>query len=444
MNKIPLVAILGRPNVGKSTLFNRLIKKRKAIIDPTPGVTRDIIFGELIYNDNKTIKFLDTGGLTDEGDELNILVQKKSREALKDADLVIFLVESNKSLPIEIEYIEILRKLNKKSIIVVNKCDIPEKDININEYYQYGLGEPLAISASHNRNIDVLLERIIENLPEEQEIEIKEEEEKDVIRIAIVGKPNVGKSSLLNKIIGQERSIVSSIPGTTRDVVDGKFNYDNKEFIILDTAGIRRKSRVNEDIEYYSVNRAIKSISDANIIFLVIDSVENISDQDKKITDQIIKNGKALILVLNKWDLVDKNQDVLNEKKEMLLYKFPIVEFAPIIPISAKTGKGVENLLKTSIKIFNQYKRRIGTSELNDFIAEVVKKYTPASKQGVLKIYYGTQIKAMPVEFVFFINKKKLLTENYKQYIINRFREKFNYTGIPIQIHFRDKDKKEE
>jgi GTPase len=438
MNKIPLVAILGRPNVGKSTLFNRLIKQRKAIIDPTPGVTRDIIHGEVEYEDRK-FRIVDTGGLTEDGDELNVLVQKKSREAILSADLIVFLVESGNPLPIEIEYIDFIRKSGKKTMIVVNKCDSPEKDVYGNEYFKYGLGAPLSISADHNRNIDILLDKIISLLPENDEIseEILQEEEK--IRIAIVGKPNVGKSSMLNKIIGKELSIVSSIAGTTRDVVDGEFEYKGKKFTILDTAGIRRKSKVSENVEYYSVNRAIKTIENADITILVIDSIEDISDQDKKITDQIIKNGKGLIIAYNKWDLVEKNPNILEEKKDTFRFKFPQVNFAPIVPVSALSGKGLENLLKTSINIYNQLNRRIETSDLNGFIEEITKKYVPTTSKGVIRIYYGTQIKTSPIEFVFFINKKSLMTSSYEQYIINRFREKFGYTGVPLKIFFRAK-----
>lgn len=439
--RIPTVTIIGRPNVGKSTLFNRLIKKRKAIIDPTPGVTRDFIEDQFEY-EGRIIKIIDTGGITDEGDEFNELIQNKTKEALSLSDVVVFLVEVANALPIEREYISLARKSDKKTIIAVNKCDSPEKDHLINDYYQYGFGEPIPISSSHNRNIDILLDRILELLPEKGEDDDNESvysTEAKSIKVAIVGKPNVGKSSILNKIIGQERSIVSPIAGTTRDVIDGRFTFNNREFIILDTAGIRRKAKVSEDIEYYSVNRAIRTIEDADVTILVIDSVENISDQDKKITDQIIKHGKGFIIALNKWDLVEKSDDVINEKKDILNFKFPQVSFAPIIPVSAKSGKGLMNLLKTSITVHHNLQRRISTADLNNFIEEVVKKYTLTSRNGVLKIYYATQTSTSPIEFVFFINNENLLTTSYKQYITNKFRDKFDFNGVPIKIIFRDK-----
>ena len=441
---IPKIVIIGRPNTGKSTLFNRLIKQRKSIIDPTPGVTRDIINGEFEYEERK-FKIIDTGGLTEEGDELNPLVQKKSNEAIKDADLIIFLVEAQNLNPTEIDYIKLIRKQNKKTLLVANKCDSPEKDHFVSEFYKYGMGEPVPISANHNRNVDVMLDKVLELLPPveitEESLEI--EENNKIIKIAIVGKPNVGKSSILNNMLGKDRSIVSPIAGTTRDSVDGTFEFEGKTLNVIDTAGIRRKSKVFENVEYYSVNRAIKTIEHADVTVLVLDSLEEISEQDKKITDQIVKNGKGFIIALNKWDLVVKTPKILEDKKEMLRFRFPMVDYAPIIPISALTGKGIDNLLKTVVHIQSQLTKRIETSQLNGFIEEVIRKYSPTTKKGVLKIYYGTQTSSAPVHFVFFINRKSLLTENYQSYVINRFREKFGYTGVPIKIFFRDGKKKE-
>lgn len=443
MKKIPHILIIGRQNVGKSTLFNRLIKIKKAIIDPTPGVTRDLVYGEINW-DGHDLKIIDSGGITDEKDETNINVQKKTKEAQSESDLIIFLVEAKNPLPIEEEYIKAIRRSGKKAILVMNKSDSPEKDIYINEYYEYGFGEPIAISSAHNRNIDELMERVIEELKDdffnEENIEI-EEKEYDV-KISILGKPNVGKSSLLNKIVEKNRSIVSSIPGTTRDVIDEEFQLDGKKYLLLDTAGIRKKSKVKENIEYYSVNRAIKSISLADVIFLVIDSLENISDQDKKITDQIVKNGKGLIVVLNKWDLQEEKKDTFNIVMEQLLFKFPILKYVPIIKTSAKTGEGIKKLLNLAFVIKNELLKKISTSELNDFINEIIKKYAPSTKGKLLKIYYGTQISTSPVHFMFFINNKHLLSNNYKQYLINKLREYFGYTGVPIKVIFKDKKSK--
>jgi len=256
-----------------------------------------------------------------------------------------------------------------------------------------------------------------------------------------VGKPNVGKSSLLNKIVGSDRSIVSDIHGTTRDVVDETIVYKNNNIQILDTAGIRRKSKVFEDVEYYSVNRAIKTIENADVTILLIDSLEDVSDQDKKITDQIVKNGKGLIIALNKWDLQEDTVQNIKEKKEKLLFKFPVISYAPIMPISAKYGKGINEILNQALKIYKALNKRLDTPKLNDFINETIKKYNPTSKNGVIKIYYGVQTSCAPTEFVFFINKKSLLSESYKNYIVNKFREKFDYKGIPIKISFRDKKK---
>ncbi|MCG8573113.1 MAG: ribosome biogenesis GTPase Der [Spirochaetes bacterium] len=445
MNKEKIIAILGRPNVGKSTLFNRLIGSRKAIIDPIPGVTRDILYGEFYINDKK-VKIRDSGGLTDEKDEINPHVQKKSYQLLKDADLIFFMVEAGQLLPIEQEYVQLLRKYQKNYLFIMNKCDSPEKEIYIHDFYQYGIGDPIPISAAHNRNIDLLLEKAEKLLFDEEHSESTDSETLDFepadeskIQIAIVGKPNVGKSSLLNQIIGKERSIVSHLAGTTRDTVDEEFEFEDHEFVILDTAGIRRKSKVTEDLEYYSVNRAIKTINQADIIILVIDAEEDLSEQDKKITDQIVKYGKGLIVALNKWDLMDKHPDLLKKKKEFIQFKFPQIDYAPVVPISAKTGYGVNKLLKKAVDLHYQLHQKITTSQLNDFIQEVIRKYSPSSKKGVLKIFYGTQVSAPPVEFIFFLNKRSLLTKNYEQYIINRLREHFGYSGVPIKIIFKHK-----
>ncbi len=434
------ISILGRPNVGKSTLFNRLIKSKKAIIDPTPGVTRDIVSGNFTLNNEIEIRLQDTGGLTDEGDILNKLVQEKTREALKSSDLILFLVESKKILPIEREYIELARQSGKKIILVVNKCDSIERDQSIFDFYEYGIDTIIPISAAHNRNIDDLLDEIYSYLKTIKKDKKESEPKKDnLIKLAIVGKPNVGKSSLLNKIISKERSIVSDIAGTTRDVVDEYFSFDGRDFLILDTAGIRRKSKVNEDIEYYSVNRAIKAIEESDITILVIDSLEELSTQDKKITDQIMNNKKGLIIALNKWDLQNSDEETFIKKKDRLLFLFPQIEFAPIVRVSALSGKGIVNLLKRSIKVYDNTHRKIETSKLNKFIEKIVKRNSPNSKAGAVNIYYAVQRGTAPVEFIFFINNTKNLSESYKQYTINKLREEFDFAGVPIKITFRDK-----
>ena len=443
MNKNPIILIMGRQNVGKSTLFNLLIKSKKSITHSTPGVTRDLVYGDLLI-DNKVYRLIDSGGITPEKDETNKLVKTKTFSAYKDADLILFVVEVNNLVPIEEEYINLLRKAGKKIILLVNKCDTADKDDYINEFYKFGINEPMAISAAHNRNIDVLLKRITAEIKNNPDIK-SEENKNEIIKITILGKPNVGKSSLLNKIVGKERSIISNIPGTTRDIVDEEYFFENKHFLFLDTAGIRKKSKVSENIEYYSVNRAIKSISMADIVFLVIDSLEDISEQDKKISQQIINKGKGLIIVLNKWDLMNKGKEEkisIAEKKEIQLYKFPLLKYVPILPVSSKTGEGINKLLKESIKTYNELFKKVETSDFNNFLQNIIKEYSPSSKKGLLKIYYGTQINSTPTKFIIFINNKRLLPNNYKNYIINKIREKFGYSGIPIEIIFKDKKSK--
>ena len=452
MDKQPIISILGRPNVGKSTLFNRLTKTKKAIIDDTPGVTRDVLKQEFFLGEKQIPVILqDTGGLTDEGDILNPLVQKKSVEALKTSDLILFMVEARNVLPIEEEFINMIRKSGKPAIIIMNKSDSLDKDIYIHDFHQYGLGEPLPISAAHNRNIDELLELIEAKLQlnvddEDEETEdateksdVAAEENDSLIKIAIVGKPNVGKSSLLNKITQKERSIVSNIPGTTRDIIDESITYKNHEFRFLDTAGIRKKSKVSEDIEYYSVNRSIKAINDADITLLVIDSLEDVSEQDKKITDQIVKNGKGLIVLFNKMDLYDNSEEAIKKRREILEFKFPQISYAPTLAVSAVTGKGIGSLLEKILLVKGNLNRKITTSKLNAFIQDVVKRYQPSSKKGVLRISYGVQSSIAPVEFIFFLNNVSLISDNYRQYISNRLREYFHYEGVPIKIIYKEK-----
>ena len=452
MKKQPVISILGRPNVGKSTLFNRLTKTKKAIIDDTPGVTRDVLKQEFLLGENEIPVILqDTGGLTDEGDILNPLVQKKSVEALKTSDLILFMVEAKNVLPIEEEFINMIRKSGKPAIIIMNKSDSLDKDIYIHDFHQYGLGEPLPISAAHNRNIDELLDMIEAKLQlnieeededasnEETETSEAKEQDESLIKIAIVGKPNVGKSSLLNKITQKERSIVSNIPGTTRDIIDESITYKNHEFRFLDTAGIRKKSKVSEDIEYYSVNRSIKAINDADITLLVIDSLEDVSEQDKKITDQIVKNGKGLIVLFNKMDLYDNSEEAIKKRREILEFKFPQISYAPTLAISAVTGKGIGSLLEKILLVKGNLNRKITTSKLNAFIQDVVKRYQPSSKKGVLRISYGVQSSIAPVEFIFFLNNTSLISDNYRQYISNRLREYFHYEGVPIKIIYKEK-----
>jgi GTP-binding protein len=452
MKKQPVISILGRPNVGKSTLFNRLTKTKKAIIDDTPGVTRDVLKQEFFIGEKQVPVILqDTGGLTDEGDILNPLVQKKSVEALKTSDLILFMVEAKNVFPIEEEFINMIRKSGKPAIIIMNKSDSLDKDIYIHDFHQYGLGEPLPISAAHNRNIDELLELIeaklqlnVDDEDEEtedvtEESDVAAEENDSLIKIAIVGKPNVGKSSLLNKITQKERSIVSNIPGTTRDIIDESITYKNHEFRFLDTAGIRKKSKVSEDIEYYSVNRSIKAINDADITLLVIDSLEDVSEQDKKITDQIVKNGKGLIVLFNKMDLYDNSEEAIKKRREILESKFPQISYAPTLAVSAVTGKGIGSLLEKILLVKGNLNRKITTSKLNAFIQDVVKRYQPSSKKGVLRISYGVQSSIAPVEFIFFLNNVSLISDNYRQYISNRLREYFHYEGVPIKIIYKEK-----
>lgn len=440
-SNIPIVLIIGRQNVGKSTLFNRLIGYKKSIVHSIPGVTRDIVTEVVNF---KGINFLlcDSGGLTDDKDITNKLVQKKTAEMIDKAKLILFVVDISTPHLYEKEYLKIFKKNEKKVILVANKADTPEKDFLLNEFYNYGIKELIPISAAHNRNIELLKSKIVENLKilyENYSFNKQEFKKENIIKIAIIGRPNVGKSSLLNKILNKERSIVSEIPGTTRDIVDDIFHFNNRNFLIIDTAGIRKKNKVKEDVEYYSVNRAIKSISMSDIIYFLIDSTTGISEQDKKIVDQIFNSYKPMLVLLNKWDLQEDNQlKKFKEVKEFILFKFPQLKFAPIIPISALTGLGVNKVLKETIKIYDETFKRIETSKLNEFVETILKTHSPSSKKGFLKVYYATQTGVKPPEFVFFVNRRELIPEYYENYIINKLREHFGFYGIPIKIVFKE------
>lgn len=440
-SNIPIVLIIGRQNVGKSTLFNRLIGYKKSIVHSIPGVTRDIVTEVVNF---KGINFLlcDSGGLTDDKDITNKLVQKKTAEMIDKAKLILFVVDISTPHLYEKEYLKIFKKNEKKVILVANKADTPEKDFLLNEFYNYGIKELIPISAAHNRNIELLKSKIVENLKilyENYSFNKQEFKKENIIKIAIIGRPNVGKSSLLNKILNKERSIVSEIPGTTRDIVDDIFHFNNRNFLIIDTAGIRKKNKVKEDVEYYSVNRAIKSISMSDIIYFLIDSTTGISEQDKKIVDQIFNSYKPMLVLLNKWDLQEDNQlKKFKEVKEFILFKFPQLKFAPIIPISALTGLGVNKVLKETIKIYDESFKRIETSKLNEFVETILKTHSPSSKKGFLKVYYATQTGVKPPEFVFFVNRRELIPEYYENYIINKLREHFGFYGIPIKIVFKE------
>lgn len=437
-NGLAVVAVIGRPNVGKSTLFNRMLGHRKAITDPTPGVTRDPVEG--IYNfDNRSVRLIDTGGYKVEQEGLDSLVSKRSLEVMESADLVLFLMDVMEITPEDEALMKILRKYSKKVLVVVNKVDHPGRDAEVWNYYSLGFNHVVGMSAEHGLGLTELDEKMEELI----DFDIKREKEdtsKHLISLAIMGKPNTGKSTLTNRLLGRSASIVSDIPGTTRDVVEGSFDLSGKLYKVLDTAGIRRKKKVGENVEYYSVNRAFKSIDEADVILLMIDAVEGLADQDKKIAAQIVKKGRGVILVLNKWDKLKDVPNQMEAVKDRVRFLFPILSFAPIVPISALKGEGVDKILNQVNIIWNQLNKRVETARLN----EALKRWTnnqepPRHSSGRFKVSYGTQVKANPVHFIFFINRKKGFPDSYLQYIINNIRKDLGFSSIPLQVDIKEK-----
>lgn len=439
----PVISIVGRPNVGKSTLFNRILGYRKAITEDTPGVTRDRNYGEFEYHNNVYL-LIDTGGFETFSEEI---ITSKIREqieiSLKESHAVIFMLDVKDGLiPEDIEIYENLRKLNKPLFCVINKVDSGKRELLMGEFYELGAEKLYPISAMHGIGVDELLEDIVSEINKNiglQEKNKKEDNEKDRIKIAFVGRPNTGKSSIVNRILGSERMIVSEIPGTTRDAIDTEIEFMDKKIILIDTAGLRKKSKIIQKTESYSVASAIKSIERADVVNLVIDAKEGISHQDGSIAHTIITRGRGLCIVLNKWDLLEKN--ISKEKyREMVAEKIPHVSYSPIVIASAKTGMNMENIIETDMEIYEELKKRIPTSELNKFFNEITKEVSLSYIKGRhVKIFYIHQQKVMPPTFILFSNYPELIPEHYKRYLENALRREYGYIGAPIKFIFRKK-----
>jgi GTP-binding protein len=435
--QIPVISIIGRPNVGKSTLFNRLVGKRRAITDPTPGVTRDPIPERCLIG-NHYVTLIDSGGIKQELEGLDELVSNKSLGLLEKSDVIIFMMDCMQVTSEDETLIEKLRVYSDKVLLVINKIDDYHREDLIWEYYQYGFQRVLGISAAHGLGIEELEETLLGLLDLEERFEAPEEVE--TVKIAVLGKPNTGKSTLTNLLVGDDVSIVSTIAGTTRDVVRGAFAYKSTDFTILDTAGIRRKSKVGDDVEYYSVNRAIKTIDEADVVLLLIDSVDGLSDQDKKIASLIVRKGKGIILVLNKIDQLSGIDNEIDAIKDRIRFFFPILNFAPITSISALNGTKIPALLDTVWGVWNQLNKRADTSIINTALKDWTQSYTPPrGGEGHYKVYYGTQVSAPPVRFLFFVNRLSNFPEIYVKYLKNCIRKDLGFSQIPIEISLRER-----
>lgn len=428
----PVVALVGRPNVGKSTLFNRLSGGRSAIVDDRPGVTRDRLYREVEW-DKRIFTLIDTGGLFPDDPAFKEHIQEQVSVAVEEADVVVFVVDAQVGLTVEDEQVaQGLLKSNKNIIIAANKVD-NFKNPDIYDFYKFGLGDPVAISSLHGLNIDELLDRIVALLPE-----IPAREDDQSIRIAVAGRPNVGKSSLINALLSEKRVIVSDIPGTTRDAIDTAFVKDGRSYVLIDTAGIRRRSRIARGVEYYGVRRAFGAIDRADVIILVLDATEGIVEQDKKIAGYIEESGKGVIILINKWDLAVnvKNRRQVFEKSTRTELSF--LMFAPLLFVSALTGEGLEKILAEVDFVNNEQNKKISTGNLNSWLSEVTYLNPPtAAQKGGLRFYYATQVAVKPPAFVFFVNNPKLVHFSYKRYLERQLREAYGFEGTPIRLIFR-------
>lgn len=435
-----VVCIVGRPNVGKSTLFNRIVGKRIAITEDTPGVTRDRIYAEGEWL-GKYFTVIDTGGLEPDSEEIIMTnIRRQVEIAIDTADVILFVVDGLQGLnPTDKEIGNILRRSGKKVVLACNKIDTPKTPQEIYEFYELGLGEPIAVSAEQGLGIGDLLDEIVKNFPDY----IDTDYDDDIIKVSFIGKPNVGKSSLINKILGEDRVIVTDIPGTTRDAIDTYFNYKDERYVFIDTAGLRRKRSIYENIERYSVVRTLAAIDRSDICVLVIDATEGVTEQDSKIAGYAHDSGKGIIIAVNKWDLIKKDTNTYLEFERDIRRVLGFINYAPIIFISALTGQRVRRLLELINIVNNNYSLRISTGVLNDIINEAVLMNQPPSDKGRrLKIYYGTQVSVRPPKFVIFVNDRDLMHFSYERYLENQIRNHFGFSGVPILFEFKQRESK--
>lgn len=434
----PTVAIIGKPNVGKSTFFNYIVGSRISIVEDTPGVTRDRVYAETNWR-GRNFTVVDTAGIEPESEDIIISqMREQAQMAIEIADVIIFLADVKQGVTAADQEIALMIKKSKKPVVLVcNKADNMSRDRNeIYEFYNLGIGEPYPISAANALGIGDVLDAIFESLPEKK----AGEDEDDRIKVAVIGKPNVGKSSLINKILGQNRTIVSSIAGTTRDAIDTEYENQYGKYVLIDTAGIRRKSKIKESIEKFSIMRTLLAIERADVCLMMIDANEGVTDQDAKIAGEAHEAGKGIIIVVNKWDEYEKETGTLEKYKKEIYNKLSYLSYAPIIFISAKTGQRVDKLFNMINNVAEQNAMRVSTSVLNQVINEAIAIVQPPSDKGRrLKILYGTQVSTKPPTFVIFVNSKDLFHFSYERYLVNQIRKEFGLEGTPIRVICREK-----
>nr|WP_315020991.1 ribosome biogenesis GTPase Der [uncultured Aminipila sp.] len=438
----PLVAVVGRPNVGKSTFFNRVVGRRVSIVEDTPGVTRDRIYAEAEWCGTH-FALIDTGGIEPNTSDVILSQMREQAEiAMETSDIILFMVDGKDGLThADTEVAGMLRRTGKPVLVVANKIDNPKNPPNhFYDFYELGLGEVLPISSANMLGLGEVLDKIVESFPEGQR-----DDDEDITKIAVIGKPNVGKSSIINKLVGENRVIVSNIAGTTRDSIDTPFEWDGEEFILIDTAGIRRKSKVTENIERYSVIRAVAAIERCDVCLLMIDAVEGITEQDKKIAGVAHEAGKGLMVVVNKWDLIEKDNHTMKNFEKEIVKELPFMSYAPMVFISVLTGQRVDNVMSMAKNVAETRAMRVPTGQLNSLIADATMLQPPPSDKGKhLKIYYATQVGVKPPLFSFQINKRDLMHFSYARYLENRIRDAYGFKGTSLKFVFREKGEKEE
>jgi len=434
---VPLVALIGRPNVGKSSLFNRFLRKRLAIVDDTPGITRDRNYSLCDWN-GREFYLVDTGGMIpNTKGAINRMVLEQAEIAVDQADLIVFIVDSKTGADeVDERIAHNLQKSGRNVLLIANKADGDYEENDRFRFMRLGLGEPLAVSATGGRNIGEALDLIVEKLPQAESAE----SESDALRIAVIGKPNVGKSMFINRLIGQERAIVSPVPGTTRDAVDTPFEVDGKKYVLIDTAGLRRKARVKEDLEYFTTLRTLRAVENCHVALVLIDASQGPSVQDLKVIEDAVEARRGIVLAVNKWDLVEKDERTADKFTIAIKEFAKTIAYLPIIYISALTGQRVLKTISIIDHVYENWQRTIPTPELNNFLAEITQKQPPAAVQGkYIKLYYAAQAGTKPPSFVFFCNYPKSLQRSYLRYIENQFRARYDFEGIPIRFRYKKK-----
>lgn len=435
--KLPTVALVGRPNVGKSTIFNRLVGKKQAIIEDTPGVTRDRIYGTAVYNDYK-FNVIDTGGIDIGEEKFNKEIKMQAELAIDEADVVIFIVDGKEGITTnDLVVRDILRRTNKKVVVAINKVDNKKTNENIYDFYELGFDYYVPVSGSHNIGMDDLMNEVVRDFNKN----ITDDYSPDIVKFCVIGRPNVGKSSLVNAILNEERVIVSDVAGTTRDTVDTEFTYDKEKFVVIDTAGMRKKGKVYESIEKYSLLRSMKAIDRSDVCLVVINAEEGIIEHDKHIASYAIEAGKALVLVVNKWDTVDNKDEGIKEFTKKVRAEFQFLSYVPIVFLSAKTKKRMHTLMPEVKKVYENSRRQVQTSLLNDVIVDAVTLQAPPSYKGKrLKIYFTAQTGVVPPKITFHVNNKGLVHFSYERYLENKIRESFDFEGTPIVFQFKNRN----